>query len=199
MGDRIFDWLYGVIARPVGTLNEIAREKPAGWGFFIYLAVSLMSGAAVTFQQYRYGMFEEAMQQFAITIAPAVLIIGGFFFTVVALFVFTIVLHLFGRLFGGSGGYWNIFSAYTFASFPSIIGVPVSLFAAFLGWAGMLLNSLTGFGISIWVIVLQVIALRESHGLTTGMSILAYIISVVLLFIIPIVIIVAALIALFAF
>jgi len=199
MGDRIFDWLYGVITRPVGTLNEIAREKPAGWGFLIYLAVSLMSGAAVTFQQYRYGMFDEAMQQFAITIAPAVLIIGGFFFTVVALFVFTLVLHLFGRLFGGSGGYWNIFSAYTFASFPSIIGVPVSLFAAFLGWAGMLLNSLAGFGISIWVIVLQVIALRESHGLTTGMSILAYIISVVLLFIIPIVIIVAALIALFVF
>ncbi len=199
MGDRLFDWLYGVIARPVGTLNEIAREKPAGWGFFIYLAVSLLSGAAVTFQQYRYGMVDEAMQEFAITIPPVVLIIGGFFFTVVSLFVFTLALHLFARLFGGRGGYWNFFSAYTFASFPSIIGVPVSFLAALLGWAGMLLSSLAGFGISIWVLVLHVIALRESHGLSTGMSVLAYIITFVILFAIPVALAIAAIIALFAF
>ena len=106
------------------------------------------------------------------------------------------VLHLFSRLCGGSGGYWNLFSAYTFASFPGIIGVPVTVFGGLLGVVGSIFSGLVGFVISIWVIVLQVIALRESHGLSTGMAILAYLITIFILVIIPIVLVIGLAVAL---
>ncbi len=198
MGDRLTDWLFGVIARPVPTLNEIAREKPAGLGFLVYLGVTVLAGIAATFEQGTFAMLEEAIPEIGLYITPAVIIFGGIFLSVITLFVLSLVLHLFARLFGGSGGYWNFFSAFTFAGFPNIINVPVSLIAGFLGVVGTTLSALTGFGLSIWILVLHILALRESYGLSTGMSILAYFISLVLIVAVPIVITVAIVIAVIA-
>ncbi len=197
MGDRITNWLYGVMARPAPTLNEVAKEKPVGWALLVYLGVSLLSGSASIFGP-GFGAAEEIMQEFAFFISPAVLIFGGLPFTIAALFVSTLLVHLFARLFGGTAGFWNLFSAYCFAGFPMIISVPVTLIGSLIGAPGAILISLSGFALAVWVLVLNVIAIRESHGLTTGMSILAYIIHLVILLIIPVVLvalIIAAIIA----
>ncbi len=185
MSDKLFDWLYGVIVKPVGTLNEIAREKPVAWGLAIYLIISLLGGAAAFFNPETYAVVEEIMRQINMSISIVVLVLGSFLISFIGLFILVAVLHLFGRLFGGSGGYWNLFSAYTFAGFPNIIGVPVMVLGGMLGIAGSLISSTVGFVISIWVFVLQVIALRESHGLSTGMSILAYVFTFLLLGVVP--------------
>ncbi len=186
MGDKLFDWLFGVIASPSETLNEVARKRPVWWGLLIHLGISVLGSLAAIFDPEVVAVYEEMTRHFAFTITFLPLAIGGMLISVLILLVYVGVLHLFGRLFGGSGGYWNLFSAYTFANFPGIIGVPVTVLGGLLGVVGSVLSGLIGFGISIWVIVLQVIALRESHGLSTGMSILAYLITVFILIVIPV-------------
>ena len=186
MGEKIFDWLYGVIVRPVEALNEIAREKPVWWGLLIYLGISILGSLAAIFDPEVVAIYEEVTRQFTFTIPFLLLSLGGILISVLVLLIYVGVLHLFGRLFGGRGGYWNLFSAYTFASFPGIIGVPVTVLGGLLGVFGSIISGLVGFAISIWVIVLQVIALRESHGLSTGMAILAYFITIFILIIVPI-------------
>ncbi len=186
MGDKLFDWLYGVIVSPSDTLNEIARERPVWWGLLIYLGISVLGSLAALFDPEVVGFYEEMTRQFAFTIPFLPLAIGGLLIAVLILLIYVGVLHLFGRLFGGSGGYWNLFSAYTFANFPGIIGVPITVIGGLFGVVGSVLSGLVGFGISIWVIVLQVIALRESHGLSTGMSILAYVLTLFILIIVPV-------------
>lgn len=199
MLDHLFDWLYGVIVRPVQTLNEIAREKPAGTGFLVYIGVALLTGVASTFEQSTMAGIEELIGQLPFMIPLSGLLIGALMFSVVSLFLLTLVLHLFARLFGGSAGYWSFFSAYTFATFPTIINVPLTLLTGFLGLFGSILGGLAAVGISIWVLVLHVLAIRESHGLSTGMSILAYFIALFIIVIIPVVMIIALVLAAIAF
>ena len=186
MDDKVFDWLLGVITSPVSTLKEVASKKPVWWGLLIYLGISMLGSLAAIFDPDLVAIYEEMTRQLTFTIPFLLLTLGGMLISVLLLLIYVGVLHLFGRLFGGSGGYWNLFSAYTFASFPGIIGVPITVLGGLLGVVGSILSGLVGFAISIWVIVLQVIALRESHGLSTGMAILAYFITIFILVIVPI-------------
>jgi len=195
MSEKLFDWLYGVIVKPVGTLNEIAREKPVAWGLAIYLLISLLGGAAALFNPETFAVIEEMMHRINMPISMGVMVFGSFLISFIGLFILVAVLHLFGRLFGGNGGYWNLFSAYTFAGFPNIIGVPVMILGGMLGVAGSLISSTVGFALSIWVLVLQVIALRESHGLSTGMSILAFVLTLFLLVVVPMLIVISLVVA----
>ncbi len=197
MGEKLLEWLYGVLASPVQTLNEIAREKPAGLAFVVYLGVALLVMGSNIFGDQGFAFLEETMAELGILIPVSVFISGAIVFAVASIFIITALLHLLARLFGGSGGYWNLFSAYAFADFPMIISAPITLIAAYLGAVGAIFGGLITFGLSIWVIVLQVIALRESHGLSTAASIGAYVIHLVIIIAIPVAIAVAVVAALF--
>lgn len=197
MGEKLLEWLYGVLASPVQTLNEIAREKPVGLAFLVYLGVAVLVMVSNIFGDQGFVVLEETMAELGIFIPASVLITGAIVFAVASIFIITALLHLLARLFGGSGGYWNLFSAYAFADFPMIISVLITLIAAYLGTVGAVFGGLITFGLSIWVIVLQVIALRESHGLSTGASIGAYVIHFVIIIAIPVAIAVAVVAALF--
>lgn len=52
------------------------------------------------------------------------------------------------------------------------------------GIAGYFLSSVIGFATSIWVIVLQIIAIRESQQISTGGAVVTFIIPGILLFLI---------------
>lgn len=185
MNDRIIDWLYGVITRPVNTLNEIARHRPAGWAFLVYTGVVCLTALVSLYGGSISETLDEAMAGIGFRISAPLFLFGTILLAVIALFVSTLLLTVIARLFGGKGGYWNLFSAYAFAGFPGIINVPVTFLVSFLGIFGSILGGIVSFAVSIWVLVLQVIAVRESHGLSTGMSILAYIIYIFILVAIP--------------
>jgi len=199
MFDQIIEWLYGVLTRPVQTLNEIAREKPANAAFLIYLAVTVLSVLASLYNEQTMQAFQDLMRETGISISYSVIIAASILIAIISIFVITGVLQLLARLFKGSGGYWNLFSAYAFAGFPLIIGVPVTLISGFLGPVGDILAGLVSLGLSIWVLVLQVIAVRESHSLSTGASIGVYLLQLVILIGIPLIIGIGLLIAYLSF
>lgn len=199
MSDKLIEWLFGVLARPAATLNEISREKPVGLAVLVYVGVSVLAGLASFFVDQTYGSLQEIMTELNFYLPVSVVFVGIIFFAFASLFISCLLIHLFCRLFGGTGGYWNLLSAYAFASFPMIISVPVVFLAGFLGVVGSVFSGVVSFGLSIWVLVLNVIAIRESHGLSTGMSILAYIIHFVILIAIPLALVIFLVVALLAF
>lgn len=188
MFDQLINWLYGVLTKPVQTLNEIAREKPANVAFLLYLGITMLSVISSLYNPQAMQAFEDLMRETGISIPFSVIIAASLLITIISIFVITGVLHLLARLFKGSGGYWNLFSAYAFANFPLIIGVPVTFIGGFLGTMGDILAGLVSLGLSIWVLVLQVIAVRESHSLSTGASIGVYLLQLVILVGIPLVV-----------
>lgn len=197
MSEKFFEWLQGIMVRPVETLRDIAREKPVGLALLVYLGVSILNVLVSIYSDPSMADLDEIMYQIGLHI-PQLNIIAVLVFvaiTVISVFVITGLVQLFARLFRGQGGYWELFSAYCFAGFPMIIGIPVSIIGYYLGFIGALLSALVSFGLAIWVIVLQVIAIRESHSLSTGASIGAYILSLVVLFVVFFIIGIVAVIA----
>jgi hypothetical protein len=188
VSDQLINWLHGILTRPVKTLNEIAREKPANVAFLLYLGVSMLSVISSLYNPQSMQAFEDLMREANINIPFSVIIAASLLIAIISIFVITGVLQLLARLFKGSGGYWNLFSAYAFANFPLIIGVPITFISGFLGTIGDILAGVISLALSIWVLVLQVIAVRESHSLSTGASIGVYLLQLAILVGIPLVI-----------
>ena len=199
MFDQLINWLYGVLTKPVQTLNEIAREKPANAAFLLYLGISMLSVLGSLYNPQAMQAFEDLMRETGISMPFSVIIAASLLITIISIFVITGVLHLLARLYKGSGGYWNLFSAYAFANFPLIMGVPITFIGGFLGTMGDILAGLVSLGLSIWVLVLQVIAVRESHSLSTGASIGVYLLQLVILVGIPLVVIIGLIFAYLSF
>ncbi len=199
MFDKLTEWLFGVLSKPSSTLNEIAREKPVGLALLVYITVTLLVIILNVYEPGSAGALNELMIQAGIYISPSTLVFSSLLLALVSLFISTGLLHLFARLFGGKGRFWNLFSAYAFADFPLIISVPVTVFSGFLGAAGNILGGFISLGLSIWVLVLHVIAVRESHGLSTGMTVLAYILHFLVLVAVPLAIIMIVVFAVFTF
>jgi hypothetical protein len=193
--DQITKWFYGVLTRPVQTLNEIAREKPANAAFLVYLGITMLSVLASVFHEQSFQAFQNLMLEANLNIPVSVIIAASLLIAIISIFVITGVLHLLARLFKGNGGFWNLFSAYAFAGVPLIIGVPVTLISGFLGSVGDLLAGLLSFGLSIWTLVLQVIAVRESYNLSTVASIGVYILHLLILVGIPVLVVLGMIIA----
>jgi hypothetical protein len=59
-------------------------------------------------------------------------------------------------------------SGLAFAYVPSVVTVPFTLLVVAFGFLGLLVTGFVSFAISVWVLVLTVIAVRENYALTTG-------------------------------
>ncbi len=167
---NILELLDGVIRKPAAALNQIAQEKPIGWALIIYGAVTLLSVISTD---------RTVLEQ--IPNLPQINAISSIIFSLVGLFVMTGYLHLLSRIFKGSGGYWGLFSTLGFAQFPGVLAPIAAVIRNTGGAVGSVLGGLISLISGIWVLVLYVIALRESRSLTTGTSILTYLIGVLII------------------
>ncbi len=166
----ILELLDGEIWKPANTLNLIAREKPTGWALLIF-AVSTLFGLIST----DYSVLEP------LQISPTPLMVIQIIFSVVGLFIFAGLLHLVSRIFRGSGDYWGLFSVLGFAHFPGFLAPIAASLRNVGGVAGAVLGGFVSVAAGIWVLVLSVIALRESCRISTGASILIYLIAFVII------------------
>lgn len=162
---NILELLEGVIRKPADTFRLIAEEKPVGWALVIFAAVAVLGSITADYS---------ALEQIVDVTPPNVILqaagsLGG-------LLIITGLLHLVSRFFKGSGDYWALFSALGFAQFPGFLTPVAELLKRVGGIAGAVLGGLLSLGAGIWVLVLWVIALRESREITTGESILTYLI-----------------------
>ncbi|NLA05757.1 MAG: hypothetical protein GX881_08610 [Firmicutes bacterium] len=164
---NILEMLDGVIRKPVSALNAIAREKPVGWALGIFAAATLLNSLTAD-----YAAMEELFDLQAIAPYMAVVQVIS---ALAGLFVSTGILYLLSLIFKGSGSFWSLFSALGFAQFPIFLN-PIGALLGKVGGVAAALGGLLTFGVGIWVMVLNVIALRESRSITTGASIGVYLI-----------------------
>ncbi len=166
--EGIIQMLYGVLASPVPTFRRVAKEAPVGVAIVILVLSSLVSAmSSATDAPWSYagmGMADAFLMQFGTRILVALVGIA--------------LVYLASGLFGGTGRFAAVFSAIAFAQFPGLLNGPIGL----LDMVGVSrLVGLLSFGIGAWTLVLSVLALRESRGLTTGKSVLSYFLAMVVI------------------
>ncbi|HOB11544.1 MAG TPA: YIP1 family protein [Syntrophomonadaceae bacterium] len=159
--------IYGVLFEPVTTLRTLAVQKPYGRALLIFLAVTLLS-----------LIFEQALMVYndneALEILPANAVwmfnILGTFLSVLLLLVISGLLSLISEIIYGKFNAGGILVTLCYASVPGILGPPIHYAFSLAGqeWLGSILALLA----MVWVLILQVIGVRESLQVTTGQAIL---------------------------
>ena len=176
--------VYGILFNPAATLRSVARRAlpPIGVGLSAYLVTAFIGGLATG------GSMVQAMRQVGSDLAPVfgvtppglpggAAMTSGSYALIIAflavfigpalLFVKAGVLGLTSSLFGGRGDGRRLLAALGLTYTPALVAVPVNLLLAGRPGVGVLAGLLT-LAILVWRLVLDIIAIREVHALSTG-------------------------------
>jgi len=103
-------------------------------------------------------------------------------------FIAGAIYYGFSRLFKGQGSLPGMLASLGFAEIPSLVSAPLTALALLLGPAWIFVSYVPGFVAGIWILVLDVLAIRESQHLDTGQAIGVLLITVAALFVLIIII-----------
>lgn len=184
------DLLYGIIAKPVPTLRYIAETRLVAQGIALFIAVAwITSIASIPSQYYLFKLMPDSTGEADIFSRLSIImpLIVAPFLAIAGLAIISGIYHGLAKLFKGDGSYGSLISTLSFAGFPKLFAVPFSLIVLFGGRTGsfptffisMIIFALISQAFAIWVIVLDIIAIRENYRLSTGKATLVYFIPVI--------------------
>lgn len=190
--DKRFDFwdaILGVIVEPRRTLKRFGEEGvPLRWGFFALLVTSIISslsglpslGSALR----ELGLGEVTGGIFG------VLGVVGVIISIISWFLTAAVVHMTAVLLGAKEREYdreydkrevgaprvrdysrarNLLAMTAFTHVPQVFNAPASLLSRLIGmWVGVV----AGLAVTVWVIVLTVIAVAENYGFSSGRAVL---------------------------
>lgn len=194
-GEGPLETAVGVLTSPVSTLRGLAAEPRVGWAIGLVVVLGLVSAVEMA------GVLASPEPAPFGPAAPAPLeqlrwlaLIGGAIFLPLLFLgfvaVWSAILHGLARLFGGEGRYRAVFTTVGFASTPQVFTVVGTVLSVTLGLAGDVLSGLLSVGLGVWTAILTVIAVRASHGLSTGRAVAVYLIPLAVLIVLGILVVV---------
>jgi hypothetical protein len=102
-------------------------------------------------------------------------VVGGF----ISWLVFAGICHIVAKLLGGKGTFTEMLVLMGFASLPNIFQAPIGLIAMLSG--GLTGAIVLGSFLAIWVLILDVLAIREAQKFSTGRAIATFVLPIVVL------------------
>ncbi|MFP3910367.1 MAG: Yip1 family protein [Archaeoglobaceae archaeon] len=201
MADLLED-IYGTLFSPVSTFKRMIDERTSiVFAVIVVLVASMCSGAGSALTQSAlsssFGAYPgletyELQSMVSPTASLFMGVVGG----ILGWVIITGVLHLVAKALGGKGTFGGMLVLMGFATLPNIFQAPVGLIAYFSGGLSGLTVAL-GLGalLGLWILALDVIAIREAHGFSTGKAIVTLILPVVLLVVLALVLVAIFLVA----
>jgi hypothetical protein len=191
----MWEYLVGVINEPVRTLREVAEKRLWKESLLLVIAITLIGGA-VSIVSLKMNppatsnlSSDPTLAHFFSTFySPAVffpfMLVSG----ILSWFIAGAIYYGFSRLFKGQGSLPGMLASLGFAEIPSLVSAPLTALALLLGPAWIFVSYVPGFVAGIWILVLDVLAIRESQHLDTGQAIGVLLITVAALFVLIIII-----------
>jgi hypothetical protein len=184
----MWEYLVGVINEPVRTLREVAEKRLWKEGLLLILVIALIGGAVSVVS---LKMNPPATSNLSsIFYSPAFFVLFMLVISILSWFITGAIYYGFSRLFKGQGSLPGMLASLGFAEIPSLVGAPLTALALLLGPAWIVFSYVPGFVAWIWVLVLDVLAIRESQRLDTGPAVGVILITVASVFLLIFVIII---------
>jgi hypothetical protein len=161
--DKLYETLYDVLFQPRKAMREIAADRKVGQALLVFLVSVLIPVWALYFGLKAAGMPK------VVHIIIAVQLLGSLVMWVAG----TALWHLIAEFFGGRGTAIGLFTALGFAHIPRILLVPLWVLAALLP-VGVrpLIMAVTGLGVMLWTLALDVEAIRGAHDISGTKAVL---------------------------
>jgi len=188
----MWERIFGSLRTPGETLRQAADNKLWKEGLFVVLVIALLSALYNIANKEMLFNMEQYLEQpgaelLSFMFSPAFIIVTTLFSILLSWVVMSAVFFLFAKLFKGQGTMSGMLSSLGFAYSPHFIGTPLATLVSLAGVGGYILGAVIGVAVGIWVIVLQIIAIKESQRISTGAAVATYfvpgILFVILLFI----------------
>lgn len=120
--------------------------------------------------------FEEMM--LSPTVSMTLSVVGGF----ISWVVIAGILHIVAKVLGGKGAFTEMLVLMGFAMLPNIFQAPIGLVTILSGGlTGAFIAMGLGGILAIWVLILDVLAIREAHKFSTGKAIATLVLPFVIL------------------
>lgn len=192
----LLDNIYGTLFSPVSTFKQMIEEKTSiAFAVVVVLVSSICSGAGSALTQIALssslGVYPGLeTYQLQSMISPTASLVMGLVGGILGWVIIAGVLHLVAKVLGGKGTFEGMLLLMGFATLPNIFQAPVGLIAFFSGGlSGLTISLGLGVLLGLWILALNVIAIREAQGFTTGKAIVTLILPVVLLVILALVVV----------
>ena len=151
---NIFANFFDIILSPTVAFNELKDLKPHKLPILvIFIVACFLSVANANFSGFSS-------------------LVSTFSFTLVGLIIYSFYIDVMAKLFNLESQFSRMFTLSAFALLPWIFLAPVKLLSCDI----LLLNLLSGFltfGIYIWVIVLQVLAISRAYNTPSNCAVIA--------------------------
>lgn len=163
------DYLWGTIFNPDTTMRQLVAEKPLGQGLTLYIAV-LTIIMIINQGVDALRPIEEALS----LPAQFIWLLGGIgiIFSLLILFLSAGFLSLLSEITYRRGNSLGLLVGLCFAILPGVFGPLLQYGLAIIGlnWLGVIFSTIT----MVWVVVLQIIAVRAAFNLSTGQALIIY-------------------------
>lgn len=183
MTNDIFQKFKDIILNPVETFKN-SRDEPLGTAFLYFLVIiavySVLSGIVSMMFFSIFTLFMPGMDALLAAetsvITGVVSIVFGFIASIIALIFGSVILHIFVYILGGRKGIEQTIKASIYSC------TPLALF----GWIPFI-----GIIAIIWSYILNALAIRELHEISTARAVLAVLIPLIILIVLVVVALIA--------
>ncbi|EOD00577.1 YIP1 family protein [Caldisalinibacter kiritimatiensis] len=179
-----FKRIYGVIVRPRSTFREISNAPSVWQGIIALVGMSVISTLLIFNKNYFIKVFGTGATFLKLNtilkMMPVIIALGVFatmILTPIFHFVSVSILNLLCEFFGYSGNGKGLFTTLAFASIPSLISSII--FAILVAVDLQQISIIFTIGISIWMIVLKIFAIKETYSMSGGKATLIYFIPII--------------------
>jgi hypothetical protein len=199
----MWEYLVGVINEPVRTLREVAEKRLWRESLLLVVVITLIGGAVSVVSLKMNPAATSNLSSdptlahfFSTFYSPAFFLPFILLSSILSWFIAGAIYYGFSRLFKGQGSLPGMLASLGFAETPSLVSAPLTALALLLGPAWIFVSYVPGFVAWVWILVLDVLAIRESQHLDTGQAIAVLLITVAAVFVlIMIIVIIIAIIA----
>ena len=166
----LLDILYQVLASPSTAFRVVSQKRPLGWAILTAIFSSVVFAYVILPNPHQLAEVIFGLDRGSLNIAPLVLVWLSLF--PLALLIQAGLLHAVAVLSRGRGSYRGMFCALCFASFPVVFFAPLALFRAILdSGAGQLLYNIGSLILLLWILLLDIAAVRQNYHFRLGRAV----------------------------
>lgn len=194
--------IFGTLFSPASAFRRMLEERTSVTiAAIVVLIACICSGAGSILTQSAFMSmfaefpgfepaspgFEEMM--FSPSASMTISVVVGFILWV----VIAGILHVVAKILGGKGAFTEMLVLMGFAMLPNIFQAPIGLIALLSGGlTGAFIAIGLGGILAIWVLILDVLAIREAHKFSTGRAIATLVLPFVVLIVLAFILIIVA-------
>ncbi|MGB2728567.1 MAG: Yip1 family protein [Halobacteriota archaeon] len=185
--------IFGTLFSPASTFRRMLEERTTVTiAAIIVLIAGICSGAGnILMQNAVMSLFAEFPGFEVVQLSPAASIILSVVIGFIGWVVIAGILHVVAKILGGKGVFTEMLVLMGFAALPNVFQAPIGLVVILYGGltGAFIALGLSGI-LAIWILILNVLAIREAHKFSTGRAIatlvLPFVVLIVLVFILMI-------------